>query len=236
MKVAIAVPWRSDDGGRRDQLWAHTRKWLETNHPGAPIYQGESPPGPFNRGAAINHAAAQAGRWDVLVVHDADNISHPDTLGLAVDTAWRNATVIFPFETYIYLDGPSTDALLADANWFVCPYKGDKGYAETVKFHHYSGIQAISRPTWDRVGGFISLPGWGAEDAIMEQLFETFAGGVDWLHGSAYHLFHEPQWYTQPAETASNRRIYAHILQLRKRGDAKTRIRQYLKSIGHPIP
>lgn len=231
MRVVILVPWRSDNGGRRDFLWAFTRKWFEQHHD-VPIYEGHSPDGPFNRGAAINDAAMQARDWDVALVTDTDNIAHPATVEQAVDIAHRTGKVVFPFECYTYLDGPSTDALIRDDNWFLAPYKGNKGYAETVKFHHYSGIQAVSRPTWDAVGGFISFTGWGAEDAVMEQLFEQFTAGATWLHGGAYHLFHEPMWYAQPTETAHNRHIYAQILRLRGN---KPALRQYLHKINHPI-
>src|SRR5512139_2875996 len=166
MRVVIAVPWRSDNGGRRDYLWAYCRKFLEQHHPDVPIFEGASPPGLFNRGSAINDAIKQAGDFDVAVIHDADAIACPVTVAQAVDIAYQTDEVTFPFEVLTYTDGPSTDALIADDNWFLAPYKGEKGYGETVKFHHYSTVQAIPRTAWDKVGGFISFTGWGAEDAV----------------------------------------------------------------------
>ena len=60
MRTVILVPYRSD-GDRRDQLWDFTRNWLQRHHPDYPIYLGPSPDGPFNRSAAINQAARDAG-------------------------------------------------------------------------------------------------------------------------------------------------------------------------------
>lgn len=233
MRVAIAVPWRSD-GGRRDQLWTVCRKWLEQHHAEFAIYEGVSPEGLFDRGAAINDAARRAGDWDVALVADADVIAHPATVEQAITIAHETGCVVFPFETTIYLDGPSTDALIYDDNWFVVPYRGTRGYGETVKWHHYSSIQAVPRSAWDAVGGFISLAGWGAEDAVMVQLFEIYGNGVQWLHGSAFHLWHEPLWYAQPEQTAANRAVNVNVRQAGARGPRA--LKKYLQGIGHPIP
>lgn len=190
VKVACVMPWRDGDE-RREILQGFVVGWVLENH----IWDvrfGTSPDGPFNRGAAINEAAVSAEDWDVLVVYDADNICDPFMLRDAVQHADITGQVTYPYETYIYLDEYSSNRIMFGGNWFASPeVHPTQTFRTTVRHKHYSGIQVIPRSAYDAVGGYIELPGWGAEDAIMDILFDTFAAGSHWLHGAAYHLWHE---------------------------------------------
>src|SRR5690349_1680299 len=92
MKVVILVPWRTD-GGPREKVWGICRQRWETIYPGWPIYEGVSPDGPFNRAAAINHAARQAGEWDVAIVIDADVMLPEPNVTAAVGRAFTTGKV-----------------------------------------------------------------------------------------------------------------------------------------------
>jgi hypothetical protein len=226
------VPYRGD-GGRRDQLWGFTRSWLELNHPDWEIIEGNSPNGPFNRGAAVNEAARQAGDWDVAVIHDADNIADPEVLVQAVERAHRGERCVFPFETYLYLNEYSTNRLIEDGSWFVTPIEQRWGVMR--EHEHYSGVQAISRVAYDLVGGFPELEGWGSEDVIMGVMLKVFTNGVEYLQGSALHLYHgeghegpERQKYGE-----INREIQADVMGLSVMPE---QLREYLRAHGHPIP
>lgn len=229
MKTVVLVPYRGDDGGRRDELWLFTRMWLQRNHTWG-IFEGKSPDGPFNRGAAINDAARQAGDWDVAVVSDSDNICDPDTLRQAVARAYETSGCVFPFGSYIYLDEYSSDRLMLQGNCFVSPIRQWWG----VIPGHSSGIQAISRTAYDQVGGFPELEGWGYEDCVMGMLLKVFTNGVQHLSGSAFHLYHEDGSDPQRKHHGEiNRQILADVMALSVVPD---QLRDYLRSGGHPIP
>jgi hypothetical protein len=230
VKTVILVPYRSDNGGRRDELWSFVENWLFEQHPGWDIYEGDSPKGPFNRGAAINDAARRAGAWDVAVVHDADNVADPDMLRRAVKRAYRTAGCVFPYSTYLYLDEFSTNRLVADdGSLFFCPIEHWWG----VIPKHHSGIQAISRTAYDQVGGFVELEGWGYEDSIMGIMLKAFTSGIEHLQGGAYHLYHGDSTDPQRKHYGSiNRKVLADVMAL---GMLPDQLREYLRAGGHPI-
>jgi hypothetical protein len=229
VRVVILVPYRSDGGGRRDQLWAFVKAWLEEHHPDWPIVVGESPEGPFNRGAAVNDAARRAGDWDAAIIHDADNIADPVMLRQAVKRTHETRGCVFPFATYLYLDEYSTNRLLAEGNCFLCPIEHWWG----VIPKHHSGIQAISRTAYDQVGGLPELEGWGYEDSIMSAMLKAFTNGIEHLQGGAYHLYHGDS--TDPERKiygSINRQVLADVMALSMLPD---QLREYLRAGGHPI-
>jgi Glycosyl transferase family 2 len=243
MKTVVLIPWRSDNGGRRDQLWDFTRNWLDDNHPDFTIITHDSGEGPFNRGRAINNAAARED-WDVAIVHDADNIADPEQVKLATERADRTGMTVFPFQAYMYLDEHSTTRLMSGEQMFLCPYPREdlklpwvKPYEHTLRHRHYSGVQVIPRLAWEQVGGFIEMDGWGAEDASMKVLFDTFSAGVDWQQGTALHLWHEPAWRSN--DRKARRLSHANHVRLRRikrrRGNPRS-LRELMREYGHIVP
>lgn len=233
MKTVVAIPYRAADE-RRQQLFDFTTQWLADKHQGWPVHIGASPDGPFNRGAAINDAAAQTD-WDILVVHDADNISDPDTLHEAAELAHATGKVVYPFETYTYLDQHSSDRIMAGGTWFVAPeLHPQQTFRTTVRHKHYSGIQVIPCSAYEAVGGYIELTGWGADDAIMNTLFDVYANGSQWLQGGAFHLWH-PANRNDPRDkdNVRNHQIWDRVKSFSTRSAA---LRKYLANIGHHIP
>lgn len=237
MKIVFLVPYRSDIGGRRDDLWSFVSTWLEKHHWDWDVYTGASPPGPFNRGAAINNAARKAGDWDVAIVHDIDNISDPTTLRKAVKRSYESGRCVFPFSTYLYLDQYSSDRLMSEDNWFVAPERrSDGSFPYMIIERHRSGVQVISRSAWDKIGGYVELTGWGYEDSATEILLKVFVGPVEHLEGTAYHLYHES--LTSSADGKNmwgpiNRNILGDIMSLQMLPD---QLRAYLQEGGHKIP
>jgi predicted glycosyltransferase involved in capsule biosynthesis len=239
-EVAFAVPWRSDNGGRRDMLWAFVRGWLQEHHPQWPIIASDGDPGPFNRGQAINRAAQKAGNWEVLIVCDADNIADPAMLELAVTTAAETQQVVAPYEVYVYLNEYSTDHLIASGGTatFLAPLTygphccgaHDHYYNHSVLYHHCSGIQVFPRRSYERVGGFIEWTGWGYEDSVMTHALEVLGGGVTWLQGSALHLWHEHAYNKQLSNV--NRYRWRRLRTERN----PQRLRASLIAEGHPVP
>lgn len=237
-RTVILMPYRSDGGGRRDQLFGFVDMWLRRHHNRYPIYLGKSPDGPFNRGAAINDAARNAGQWDVAVVHDADTLVQPQQLVRGVVSVLANSGVAYPYETYMYLNQESSDHIIShpDGPWFVSPeIHPTEVVRSTVRYHHVSGALAIDRATYDQVGGFIELEGWGAEDLIMHNLFEVFGNGVRWVRGGgAYHLWH-PANRNDPKDACNmaNHDMLADVMAMAVVPDV---LKKYLVDGGHPIP
>jgi hypothetical protein len=233
VKPVVAVPWRPD-GGRRDQLWSFTRSWIERHHD-YPIITADSDPGPFNRGQAVNRAAALGGDWQVLVVHDADTVADPQLVEEAVQTAASLGRVVMPYEVYIYLDKYSSDMLMASDGRFPfiapIPYTADNRYDGISVIHHgHSGVVVFPRAAFDAVGGFIEFSGWGYEDSVMVELLRVFAGGTVWLRGGALHLWHQH---------ACDQRLAAinlRELQRIRLDRTPQRLRTLLAERGHIVP
>lgn len=234
LNIVLLVPFRGDDGGRRDDLWKFTRHWLNQHHGNWPLFTSEGPDGAFNRGAAINDAAVKAGEWDVAVITDSDNICDPAALTLAATMAYMTDGCVFPFTAYIYADQVTSDGLIEHGSMFVAPdttrYAGPP-YVHTVRHQHCSGIQAISRKSFDAIGGIPELAGWGSEDYIAEILLRNFGGPLEWLPGSAIHLWHQKA--PEDRNVAANRAIYQRVRQYR---GSPAMLRRYLASIGHHVP
>jgi hypothetical protein len=190
VRTVILVPYRPD-GGRRDQLWTFTRAWLEARHPDYQIYVGASPEGLFNRSAAINSAAAEAGDWDVAVVCDSDTVVPAAQLEEAVATAHRTGLLTSALTKVVELSRESTDLLLSGTDADVTRLKKDR--TRTKDDMTQSSVLAVPRSLWDAVGGFDEeFCGWGCEDNAFWLAATVFGGGDPIrVQGSAFHLWHE---------------------------------------------
>ncbi|OBY33478.1 galactosyltransferase-related protein [Mycolicibacter kumamotonensis] len=231
MRVVILVP-RRGDGGRRDELWCFVEGWLRRHHRDWMIYEGDSEPGTFNRGAARNNAARSAGEWDVAVFHDADNISDPQMLEAAVRRAHETGGCVFPYSAYMYLDQFSSDRLMQEGNFFVAPQTEDWA----VMHDHASGVMALSRKAYDQVGGFAELRGWGYEDDVMAVMLRTFTAGIEYMQGSAMHLWHPRGLTVDPTceiYAAINAEVRDKVRALQGKPDE---LRKYMASGGHLVP
>lgn len=188
MKTVILVPFRAADA-RREQLWLFTRKWLEQRH-SWPIIIGESPDGPFNRSAAINHAAAQQD-WDVAVVHDADTVVPGPHLEEAVRTAQDSGRLTFAFTSVVDLDKDCADAILATGD--ISLDRLSMEGIRTSPLAIQSSALAVPRRLWEKVGGFDEqFVGWSAEDNAFCRAATLAGGEPKRVAGHAFHLWHEP--------------------------------------------
>ena len=111
MRVAVLVP-RRGDGAWRDRLWEFCRAWWLERHPDWPIYEGVSPDGPFQRSAACNDAARQAGAWDVGIVLDTDVILNPEAVNEAVALAAETGRMVLPHNERVDLSRWGTQRVL----------------------------------------------------------------------------------------------------------------------------
>lgn len=185
MTVAVLVP-RRPDGDHRDRLWRFVRDWWAREFPAFKVVEGvHDDGGPFNRSAALNVAAVQAGSWDVAVVADADVIGDPDQIVAAVELSTATGRATLAFDRFVYVGKDTTGRVL----------DGYVGTWETgrlrVRPNHESSLVIVPRRLWDEVGGFDArFRGWGAEDEAFAQTCRVLGGGVDRIAGGAWHLWH----------------------------------------------
>lgn len=184
MTVPLLVP-RRPDGGRRDLLWGFCRDWWERNTPDLKPVEGLHLEGPFNRAAAINTAAREAGDWDVAVVADGDVVCNPDQLRQAIDRARETGRMTLAYSRYIGLREPMTARILDgfDGSWLPG--------AELKMASHVSSLVAVPRSLFDEVGGFDErFVGWGHEDVAFAATCRVLGGGIERIEGDVWHLWH----------------------------------------------
>lgn len=239
-RVVILVPRRADHG-RRDQLWDFTRAWLTRHHPDWEIVEGESPDGPFNRGAALNAAARAAGNWDVAVVHDGDNITAPAVLEEAVRQALDTGVTRIAHDTYMYLDEDSSNEILANPTgpWWPRPqiYNVREAYGPYVIHKHVSGVVVVPRKVWTATNGFVELRGWGSDDSLHIILCNSLGGGVEWVKGTALHLWHDHAASDSTRiDRVRNRQQMLQAKTYERRRDTAG-LKRYLRTtFGHEVP
>lgn len=192
MRTVVLVPRRSD-GGRRDALWAWVRNRWETEAPEYQIYEGEDTPGPFNRAASINSAAAKADAddpWDVAIIGDSDSFVGWEQLRAGIERAVETGQMTLPYVFFSYLGPGMTRKVMGGFNGRWDP---DWSLPGTC-----SSCVIVPRAMWELVGGFDEgFVGWGMEDVAFSNACITLGGTVQRIETTAdgvpthvWHLFH----------------------------------------------
>jgi glycosyltransferase involved in cell wall biosynthesis len=190
VRTVILVPRRADNG-HRDQLWAALKPRWQRLHPEWDIVEGHHDEGPFNRSAAINRAAAQAGEWDTAVVIDSDVALPPDNVYAAVETAQETGRVTWGHRQWVGLTENATKRLLLRpsdlADPVFAPRERDIDRTNPIS---WSCCIAVTREAWDRIGGFDErFRGWGWEDMAFQSVACGLVGH-ERIEGEVYHLWH----------------------------------------------
>ena len=230
MRTVILTPFRSSPV--RAPLWKWVQGWIG-DHYDFPVFAADCDGVPFRSGAARNAAARLAGDWDVALVHDADTIAHPDAVAEAVRLAAESPRMVVAGDSHMYCDAVSSARIMASGSpAFARPASFDD---RSVYAKPCSGVFAVSRSTWDRVGGYVeSLAGWGYEDLTFLQCCSLFAGGHTWVPGHiTLHLWHPPE--SRDSDTARNQHVWKMLANYRRLG-VPQQARQYLRSLGHRVP
>jgi hypothetical protein len=187
--IPVLVPWRPD-GGRRDNLWRYVRRSFWSTLPGFRIVTGRSPDGPFNRSAAVNDAAALAGRWRVAVIADNDTWVPPAQLSAAVAMAQETGRLTAAFSRVVELSHDYTDRLL-DGSATLADFNVDRVRTEPLGVQ--SSMLVVSHALWEQVGGFdVKFQGWAGEDNAFWKACAILGGEPARIDGCAFHLWHQP--------------------------------------------
>jgi hypothetical protein len=229
VKTVALVPLRLSP--TRQPVWDFVRGWIDRNYR-LPVFTADSDGPVFSPGAARNAAARVAGDWDVALFHDCDTIAHPDAVAQAVDMAATSQRMVVAGDAHMYCDRPSSARIMAS---------GNPSFARPITFDEHgiyekpcSGVFAVSRRLFDRVGGYLEVPGWGYEDLIFLQACGIWGDGNTWVPGHiTLHMWHEPSPRTD--DTATNKKIWQTLTGYRRRAD-RDGARRYLASLGHRVP
>lgn len=192
MRVVTLVPFRGGDP-IRDDAWSVVRPHLEDL--GWPVLTGDGP-GVWNRSAACNAAARDAGDWDVAVVADADTIHEPAAVRLAVDLAHAEQIAVVPWDRRYKLSVEGSRraathgiAALTDADVEPRELMAAWNLPSYPTWRCGSTI-VIPRSAWEAVGGFDEgFHTWGHEDCANRLALETLVG-LTRSPGRIWHLWH----------------------------------------------
>lgn len=209
--LSVVVGFREDDtptdgqGVPRRVLWDWLRKRYAALLPDAEICVGDVP-GPFNRAAARNAAAAQATR-DLLLIADADTAWNLPQIAAAVGTVRAGgAQWCLPFTVYrqmgiqdtiLTVKGSPSDDVRADSHRWAS--------SEST-----AGLVVLSREAWETVRGYDSRygPHWSYDDTSFGLALSTLCHPEVRTPGSALHL-HHPRTPDRRAGLAVNAPLFA---------------------------
>lgn len=176
--ATILVPRRAGDK-QRDRVWQHVRRHVEGI---APIVEGHHDEGTWNRAAAVNRAAREAGDWQIAIVLDADTIVPAEQIKTAVDHVRETGELAVAFRKCFHLTEHETDKVLA-GSW------PDKPGNPAISC---SRCVVIRRDFWDLTEGFDEMfVGWAGEDLALWTVARRLVGARN-LAGDAWHLWHQP--------------------------------------------
>ncbi|OYN80435.1 galactosyltransferase-related protein [Mycolicibacterium sphagni] len=185
--IPVLVPYRPDHG-HRDELWAFVQRAFWNRLPYT-VVEGAHDDGPFNRSAAVNRAANDAGDWDVAIIADADTWVAPTNLAKAVDQA--AAGLVSALTSVVELGEACTRTILAGN--IIDPTTFGIDRIRTDDIATQSSMLVVSRELWDHVGGFDEkFVGWGGEDNAFWKAATILGGPPRRVDGCAFHLWHEP--------------------------------------------
>lgn len=191
--VAVLIPWRGGDPDRELAFAAILDRWDAS---GWEVFVGDSPADlPFNRSAAINAAAEEAGDWDVAVIVDADTWDNVTSCRKAASAVSRGGGAIVPWNVRYKLAQAGTAQFLAQGRKAVGAKDldpDDPTRVSGVPAHKRGGAIVVGREAWDSVGGFDEgFTEWGHEDRAFRLAVATLArGGLKELPAKVWHLWH----------------------------------------------
>jgi hypothetical protein len=191
VRTVFLVP-RRRDGGPRDAIWKYCRARWEQYFPDVEIFEGHHDDGPFNRSAAVNRAAEEAGTWDLGIVIDSDVILSVDQVRKAIEKASRTGHVTWAHRRWRGVTESWTNRIVADRQDFGPQLDRDAIdlIVDRTNPLSWSCCIVIPRAVFDDMGGFDErFRGWGFEDMAFQSVVCGLYG-YERINGDVIHLWH----------------------------------------------
>lgn len=205
MSIPVIVPLRPD-GGHRDLLWAFVKGKFEEYGYG-PIIESDSE-GEWSRGEAINRGVAQTDA-EVFIVADADVVYQSwEQPRQAAELALETGSLAYAHRRHHMLPWPATNLVLKGA-------EPKPEWAEQAVDNTMSSCWAITRASWDVVGGFDErFVNWGCEDWQWFAACGTLLG-IDRVQALSFHLHHPREGEADHPYFAANTALGNRYMALR---------------------
>ena len=184
-RAVVLVAWRPGNPWRNEN-WLHVEAfWRRSTYP---IFAaGAAQTGTFNRGAARNEAARNAGDWDVAILADADTLPEIEFVSAAVELAASEQRAVLPYRHFVRLRPRETQ----DVTRREGPLP--RRITEWPPQPPVGGCLIVPRRLWDETNGYDErFLTWGYEDTALWAAL----GGASRVDGFLWHLWH-------PVEPAS---------------------------------
>lgn len=203
-RVLVGIPWRSQP----HRVYAHdlTVQRYRDLLPDAHIVDVDTDHDSFCLAGCRNKAArmAEAGKYDVAVLADADTLPERDPLLAAIAGAAQDGLVHLPYDRYCSLRRDGTDQFLAGTPLEDCDH--------LVVDSACAGVYVTTPATWWAHGGQDeAFLGWGFEDAAWWSAHKTLLGAEPVRHaGRVFALHHDGAVKAGPQYTANAARCFRY--------------------------
>jgi hypothetical protein len=168
-QVSLIVPWRGGDP-MRERLWRFCRRYWTSHYPDFELIECDSGDLPFTRGRSINQGVEKA-KGEILLIADADTlVAHADeAVAIAGSGDW---CIAYQPGQYCALTEKATETLLTTNPNGQLREPTREECRERIT--SYSGVLAMPREAFERVGGFArQFVGWGSEDIAFMLALDT---------------------------------------------------------------
>jgi N-terminal domain of galactosyltransferase len=211
----VGIPWRGGDAAR-ERNCDYVTTYVENNVTSNWSVAGSDPAFPFSRAAARNDLAkmANADRFDVVVLHDADMIAPAGAYLEMAERAYDTGTLVIGFTEYRALGQPTSRKVI---NGRLDPWEAPA--VGTLTAWSLGGIVAIRTDVFARVGGYDErFVGWGCEDTAFAVSCAIVTGqACQRTANPAVHLWHPHGQYT-----ARQRELEANAELLKRYNSARS--------------
>jgi hypothetical protein len=203
----------------RDAAWQRVRPHLETL--GYPIVVADSPSENWNRSAAINRAAREAGDWDVAIIADADVFDDLNAVQRAVSMAERRRGAVVPWNIRWKLSEDGTQEWVSGRPRRDLIDRADPTPARLDAYNR-GGTIVVSREAWDAVNGFDErFTEWGFEDVAFRFAVATLTRGrLAEIRAECIHLWHP----SARTKSANGHALYERYRRVRRDADAMRKL------------